>query len=580
MEKFNEIVQRYENKIFEIAKKNESLTGYNYAERERLNSEIQETIDLFQRETEVLDVQNNTAEKVQLLMIENNLINMKNNISISGYENLLDYEPEDSEDPLSGLIPEFDNNVEEEKTGSESELINIEWWETNSEEVITNETANEIAKKMYSEGYSELYILAKMYSMGCVPKKPFQPWLFNTIDRAIEWRPMQSFNNHKQKLVDRIAFLTTKEKEKVNQELKNLNSSKDISLRKRMGDKLMFLSDMENDLKSGKITKTDFIEKYWKKLETFEGKPIKITKMNAENLSKTVTQQIDKHKKSFGEAAKELNEIKKDTETKLKKLDEEAKFDTKNTKKYQNKSRTILKENNTKMLQIEQKVWLSLSKVSKSEIETLQKTNPMIDKMIKANWNSVDKFLSSSKAGKLMLWASLATLVLKGVNWYMTDDSETLKQVWLEVWDLAVGMAWIPGNIYDITTAITGEWIAGNLSTTDRIIRWAVGTVCLAINAGSWIGWPLWWAAGAGVTTAIEWAVKAWTKTWKVIKTTSKIAKWANVAQKWIQIATYGYLWYSLITDLPPMAVGLYDAVKWWSKEAEKALTPDIPIKI
>lgn len=202
--------------------------------------------------------------------------------------------------------------------------------------------------------------------------------------------------------MEQIFFLLKKDKQAIVDVTKQEFYVKDTSIKRVMDEHLNLYGEMEHDLKTG-MTQENFIEKYGKKLETAEGKRLKIKKMTPEQLSNYVTETIDKKLTVFAENELKLNDLKATTKQKLKELDQDTKLHPKHQKDNQKKAQELLKKNSGIMHELQVQDLQAFDLFTPKQLEELQKKYPSLDNLVKRNGGNAEKCLekiSTSKAGK------------------------------------------------------------------------------------------------------------------------------------------------------------------------------------
>lgn len=432
---------------------------------------------------------------------------------------------------------------------------------------------NEEVKKMYSEWYSELYILMKMYGMWFVPRlSSSSSKIHMRFFKVLQWRPLEKMWEIRSDLKNRIIQSIW-----INRDI--ATQLKIESLAKNMPDlatdfdnKSNKLIDVLDDFEKGKIKTLDdlykshpeIVKDFWdKKFLQRQNEYLESIKVKSQNEFDRMTI-VESDLKVTDQ---ELKKIKIEAENKLKELDANAKTaDAKTKKKLQLEANKIVDDYNKRATYLEKKTGLHLSHMNAVEVQRLSKIG-VVDNVLKFNWK-VDTFMNR-KVSKFMIWFSLFSLASdysKGVkNW---------KQVALEVGDAWIGMVPFAGWAYDVWTSITWKGIAGQLSTWDRRLRWVVWWASLVLD----VAWLFTFGAWNAASAALKASMKGWTaiaKTAKTIKTVDKAAdigkavvKWAEVVMTWSKVLWLGFLWYNLVAWAAPIVY----------ERADKKLTPDIEV--
>ena len=474
---------------------------------------------------------------------------------------------ESTEDVDDEMIDEIDFDSMEREESSKVEDSSIH----------TPEQAKAEAKKLHSAWYSTLYILIKMSLFGFAPKA--SRWSKgHRVRSALKGWPLQALGRKRRDLMEQIFFLLKKDKQAIVDVTKQEFYVKDTSIKRVMDEHLNLYGEMEHDLKTG-MTQENFIEKYGKKLETAEGKRLKIKKMTPEQLSNYVTETIDKKLTVFAENELKLNDLKATTKQKLKELDQDTKLHPKHQKDNQKKAQELLKKNSGIMHELQVQDLQAFDLFTPKQLEELQKKYPSLDNLVKHNGGNAEKCLekiSTSKAGKFAKWAgkfAIGSLVIKTIADYGTwvlDGDLSLKDVGFEVLDLGAGCFPLLWGLYDAVTAFTGSPITGaDFDGKDKWIRAWIGVWTAVLDAFSF------GMGGTAVRAAVKWGTKA-AKAVKTASTTSKGAKTAKVAKgvnATYQFATFGYLWYVLYEDVFDVAMPVWNSVI-------KATTPDHKLTI
>lgn len=432
---------------------------------------------------------------------------------------------------------------------------------------------NEEVKKMYSEWYSELYILMKMYGMWFVPRlSSSSSKIHMRFFKVLQWRPLEKMWEIRSDLKNRIIQSIW-----INRDI--ATQLKIESLAKNMPDLATDFDNKSNkligvldDFEKGKIKTLDdlykshpeIVKDFWdKKFLQRQNEYLESIKVKSQNEFDRMTI-VESDLKVTDQ---ELKKIKIEAENKLKELDANAKTaDAKTKKKLQLEANKIVDDYNKRATYLEKKTGLHLSHMNAVEVQRLSKIG-VVDNVLKFNWK-VDTFMNR-KVSKFMIWFSLFSLASdysKGVkNW---------KQVALEVGDAWIGMVPFAGWAYDVWTSITWKGIAGQLSTWDRRLRWVVWWASLVLD----VAWLFTFGAWNAASAALKASMKGWTaiaKTAKTIKTVDKAAdigkavvKWAEVVMTWSKVLWLGFLWYNLVAWAAPIVY----------ERADKKLTPDIEV--
>lgn len=444
-------------------------------------------------------------------------------------------------------------------------------WELTPQE----QEATEKAQKMYSEGYMDWYILLKMYQMGFVPKFNMQTWRGNSLKEKFlyiaEWGPFTKILDKgsvaRKDLINYLKGTLAYGRDELFKKKAEVITKGDLELSKQIDKKANILAELHQDLENGKITSLKDIEwntKYKAQIEEFG-------KIKFKNFKWKVELQFDETMKKlenseFKTMESELQEMQKKLKSNLAELDKKAQADPKQKAKLQSEAKALVKNYNKKCIEIEQKFWIQLSKATSSEILQLQKHSPMVSKIMKVN-NGVDNFLKKSKAWKFMVGAGVLTLLING-----TSGKTSRKQVGLEAADLGTWFIPFAGGAYDVWTSITGEGIAGELSTTDRWVRGVAGGASVVLDVVGLFTF----GAGNVLSAGLKWLTKWTTAITKTVKTANKVGKTvkttAEVVNTAVKVAGFGFLWYSLVQDVKPLAVNLYET-------ADKKLIDDISIQ-
>lgn len=472
----------------------------------------------------------------------------------------------------------------QDKVESKEENSQDENWETtndlgeNKEKLLLTheeQEATQTAKKMYSEGYMDWYILIKMYQMGFVPKFNMHTWKGNSLKGKFlyiaEWGPFTKILD-KGSAVRKDVMLYLKGslaygQQKLLKMKTKVIAKGDFELSKQIDRKANILAELHQDLETGKITSLKDIEsnpKYKAQIEEF-------SKIKFKNIEWKVQLHFDEEMKKLDSAElkkmeSELNDMQKKAKSNLKELNNKAKADPKQKAKFQAEAKNLIKNYNKKCIEIEQKFWIQLSKATHAEILQLQKESPMVGKIMKAN-NGIDNFLKKSKAGKFMVGAGVLSLLY---NWASGKTSR--EQVGLEAADLGVWFVPFAGGAYDVWTSITGEGIAGELSSTDRWIRGIAWGASVVLDVAGLFTF----GAGNAASAGLKWLAKsatATTKTMKVLNKTGKTIKTtAEVVSTGVKVAGFSFLWYSLVGEITPFAINLYENI-------DKKMVDDISIQ-
>lgn len=446
--------------------------------------------------------------------------------------------------------------------------------ESDGEEVLEDDNqANQKAEKMAQEGYSDLFILTRLYELWFVPKFNFEKRRGNTVGGKMnylaEWWPFTKKLdklweirwNFKSRLLGVIKF---SKEERIKMKLEAIKNKSNKSVLGSFDAEVNKLAEMHEDIEKGKIKEfKDFKTKYgneiikskWKFKNakiTLEGKYAELSKVEAE------VKKIDV----------EIKNIKAKAAEELKNLDNQAQKsqkDPKKLKEIQTKANAMIGEYNKQILELEKQTGIKMSHLDATEIGRLAQGSETVSKIVKLN-NGIDKYLAWNKMGKFMIGWTVIMLLSKWIEW-ATD--ETWKQVWLEAADLWTGLIPFAWWIYDITTSITWEWIAWNLSTTDRIIRGSVGAVSLVLD----VAWLFTLGAGNAASAWVKALSRAWiatAKTVKIVKTAKVVSEVGSTAMK---VWTYGFLWYSAYEVSKPYVVE-------WYQRVDKKREADLPLTI
>ncbi len=481
----------------------------------------------------------------------------------------------DQEQSLSVALDEKENQSLDTQNEVPSEDVEL------SEE---EEKINEEVERMYSEWYSELYILMKMYGMGFVPKFNMQTWRWNTLGWKVSyimwWWPFT-------KILDKSAKIRADIKNRIIQsiwinrdiaiQLKIEALAKDIpDLAADFDKKSNKLIDVLDDFEKGKIKTLDDLHKSHPEIvkEFWDKKYLKSQNDYLESMKVKSQAEFDRManiESDLKTTDQELKKIKTEAENKLKELNKNAeKADAKQKKKLQAEAKKIVDDYNKKATYLEKKTGLQLSHMNPTEVQRLAKIG-VVDNLMKFN-GKVDKFMNR-KVSRFMIWFSLFSLASD----YAKGEKD-IKDIWLEVGDIWIGMVPFAGWAYDVWTSISWKGIAWELSTWDRWLRWVVWWASLVLD----VAWLFTFGAWNAASAALKASMKGWTavaKTVKTVKTVDKatdigktVVKWAEVVMTWSKVLWLGFLWYNLVAWAKPHVV---DFGEW----IDKKLTSDVEIK-
>lgn len=455
----------------------------------------------------------------------------------------------DSEITNSTIItqdPEKNPEVEQqEKIKTDASVENLESPQDGDQEV----------ERLKIEGYSDLFILIRMYELWFIPRTNFEKrrWgsLRSKTKRVFEWWRLDKLWDIRWNFKDRLLQNIKLSKEGITR--LRLESINNPDIVKNLDTEINKLTEMEKDINNGKIKKfEDFHKKYWKEIINSEKMfKNKILTWNTLSEAKVEIKKIDQ----------EIKKLQNEAKIKLSELDQKAKNNPKDLKKIQWEAKAMVNGYNKKILELEKQTWIKMSSLRPTELAKLAEQSTTVSKLMKIN-NGIDKYMERSKLGKFAIWATVIWIVLKWAWW---NSSETWKTVWLEAADLWACMVPFAWWVYDIATAIKWESLSGKLSKKDRIVRWVIGWVSVVLDvAGLFTFW-----AGNAASAALKWIVKWSNKVSKVVK----VAKTISEAGKlWMKIGTYWFLWYTAYEMSRPIVVELY------KKQVESRLTKDLAV--
>lgn len=474
----------------------------------------------------------------------------------------------DQEQPLSVALDEKENQSLDTQNEVPSEDIEL------SEE---EEKINEEVERMYSEWYSELYILMKMYGMGFVPRlSSTSNKSYMRFVKVLQWRPLERMWEIRADIKNRIIQSIWINRD-IAIQLKIEALAKDIpDLAADFDKKSNKLIDVLDDFEKGKIKTLDdlhkshpeIVKEFWdKKFLQSQKEYLESINVKAQNeFEVDASIELDLKKTDA-----ELKKIKTEAENKLKELNKNAeKADAKQKKKLQAEAKKIVDDYNKKATYLEKKTGLQLSHMNPTEVQRLAKIG-VVDNLMKFN-GKVDKFMNR-KVSRFMIWFSLFSLASD----YAKGEKD-IKDIWLEVGDIWIGMVPFAGWAYDVWTSISWKGIAWELSTWDRWLRWVVWWASLVLD----VAWLFTFGAWNAASAALKASMKGWTavaKTVKTVKTVDKatdigktVVKWAEVVMTWSKVLWLGFLWYNLVAWAKPHLV---DFGEW----IDKKLTSDVEIK-
>ena len=460
-------------------------------------------------------------------------------------------------------------------------------WENNSTTEVANaplteeeQKANETVKELYNAGHSYLYIVFRMYQLGFVPKYDWawkgasvmwKIWYLANMGPFVKildkmWPMRKNFNYWMNDAITKNREVLIKAKLEVIKTSPWLQSVYD--------QRINSLSQMQKDIASNSYNPRDFEKKYSAEIKEFSTRdPQKLKTQLQEKFTN-----LSEVKKDIKNLESNISKLKSEAQKKLQDLNTKAKNYPKDLKKYKAEANKVIAEYNLQIAQAEKQMGIRSSWLSTQEqITSLSKESPYFKKLIDIN-GGVSKYFDSTRLGKgvaktwkFMIWVSVVSLLTK---WISDNTAQWWAEVGLQGADLALWM--VPyGGVYDVSTAISGKWFAGQLSTTDRWIRWVVGWASLVLDLAwtitsvTWIGA----VAGLGGSAVLKWlgrsvvAIPKAVKIMKVAKTT------AEVIQTGYKLWSFWYLGYVFYDETKPIVVSLFETI-------DHKTESDIPLTI
>lgn len=448
-------------------------------------------------------------------------------------------------------------------------------WEHNTEgekiELTPEEQQiNTEAEQMYSEWYSELYILMKMYGLWYIPRLTN-----NTVStrfggrfmKIIAWRPLEKMGEIRADLRARIIQSIWINRDIALQLKIDAIAKKTPNLAKDFDTKANRLIAIIDDLEKWKIKSLDDLRKTHPEIlkELGDRRFVLQQKKYLESIKVKSLEEFNRMaaiESDLKSADQTLKQLKSKAQYRLQTLNNQAKNANPQTKKkIEAEAQKIIQEYNKTAVELETKTGLQIAHMNPTEVERLSKIG-VVDGMVKFNWK-INSFVSNKKTVKFLIGFSLFSLASDYAKWEKTG-----KQVALEVGDAWIGMIPFAGGAYDIWTSITWEGIAGNLSTWDRWLRGVVWWASLVLDVAGLFTFGAGNAAAAGVRAAVKW----WTKIAKVWKT---IVKWAEIVTTGTKVLGLGFLWYNLVAGAAPIVY------EWVDKQttSDIEVTPDVEIQ-
>jgi archaellum component FlaC len=455
---------------------------------------------------------------------------------------------------------EEETSSSEDVEGVEQELSFVDDQESPEEE----KTAQEV-ERMYSEGYSELYILMKMYQMGFVPQ-----WLWKSrfiFGKILQGKPLEAAGKLSQEMRARIIQSLGKNRDIALQLKLNAIAHQTPDLIKDFDAKHSKISSLLQDFEKGTISSLEDVkQKYPDLLKEFgDKKYLSSQQKYLESIKVKSQHEFDRMhviENELKQSDVDLKKISWEAQKKLQELNNQAKNADATTKKQlQQDAKKIVDDYNKRVLDIERKSGLQLAHMNATEIQKMSNIG-VADWLLKIN-GKIDGFIKNNKTGKFMLGAWLFTLA--------TDYAIGVKdgkQVALEVGDIWIWM--VPfGGAYDVVSSITWKGIAWNLSTWDRVLRGVVWWASLILD----VVWLFTFGAGTVASAGLKWAVKWWVAVAKAGRT---VVKWAQWVMTWAKVLGLSYLWYTLVSSTAPV---VYNLGKMGIDKIDKQLTPDITVE-
>ncbi|EKE29627.1 MAG: hypothetical protein ACD_2C00133G0003 [uncultured bacterium (gcode 4)] len=300
------------------------------------------------------------------------------------------------------------------------------------------------------------------------------------------------------------------------------------------------------ELEAAVKLKKQYEAKYATKIKSADFRKDKIDALHAEKPN------VEAVKKEVIEIQNSIDEMKKDL---IREHDELLKSGRTDSSKVE-ELRKIGEKINKEIVEL-QKRWIDhISQLDLDGIKAVTREPVWWLKWVeKMNWwwDWFLKAIDNSKWWKILIWASLVWLVFASKDWVKNIFKQWIsKETARDMGDLALGFVPIIGWVNDLY--IWKEWKDWNWRELSKKESWA--------RLWFWIVWLIPWGSLIVKGTAKVWVsvFKMW-KTWmKAINAADATVEGARLAWK---TATYGYLGYSLVTDL---VIPTYHSLHWIKK--------------